>query len=280
MNMGGGIFRAFLQVLARAVTGFNAHDGEVQAGYIAYALMLAIFPFLIFAVSLTGWMIGEARSAEAIQVLFDFAPDYLAVVLEPELARVLGQSHGLFTLFIVLAVWAAMRAVEAVNKSFDGIYGARAGAIWLVRKGKALVVVFGAAIVAVVLGLSILLAPVLITLLENYTTVELPKNLLILRYGVGFSALYAFLWVMHWFLPNSHARGFSIWPGALLSTLLWVGMATGMSFYLAYAGNYSVTYGALSGIVITLLFLYFSGAIIIFGAEFNAALRSFRERIE
>ncbi len=281
MEMGARrFFKGFGAVLADSIRGFNKRDGEVQAGYIAYALMLAIFPFLIFAVSLTGWMIGAERSAEAIQVLFDFAPDYLAEVLEPEVVRVLGQRHGLFTLFIVLAIWAAMRAVEAVNKSFDGIYGERAGAIWLFRKAKALVVVFGAAIVAVVLGLSILLAPVLIHLLETYTTVALPKNLLIARYSVGFIALYGFLWVMHWFLPNSHAQGFIIWPGAFLSTVLWVAMATGMSFYLAYAGNYSVTYGALSGIVITLLFLYFSGAIIIFGAEFNAALRRFRERNE
>ncbi len=64
------------------------------------------------------------------------------------------------------------------------------------RKAKALVVVVGAAIVAVVLGMSILLAPVLIHLVERYTTVELPQNLLILRYGVGFCALYGFLWVV------------------------------------------------------------------------------------
>ncbi len=237
-------FKEGVKVFAAAVRGFNLRDGEVQAGYIAYALMLAIFPFLIFAVALTGWMIGAERSAEAIQVLFEFAPDYLAEVLEPEVARVLGQRHGLSTLFILLAIWAAMRAVEAVNKSFDGIYGERPGGVWLVRKAKALVVVVGAAIVAVVLGMSILLAPVLIHLVERYTTVELPQNLLILRYGVGFSALYGFLWVMHWFLPNSHAQGYAIWPGALLSTVLWVVMATGMSVYLAYAGNYSVTYGA------------------------------------
>lgn len=276
----GKVFKGFATVFVGAIRGFNRRDGEVQAGYIAYALMLAIFPFLIFAVSLSGWIIGAERSAQAIQVLFDFAPDYLAEVLEPEVARVLGQRHGLFTLFIVLAIWAAMRAVEAVNKSFDGVYGERTGAIWLFRKAKALVVVFGAAIVAVVLGLSILLAPVLINLIQEYTTIDLPKNLLMMRYAVGFSVLYGFLWVMHWFLPNSHAQGFAIWPGAFLSTVLWVVMATGMSIYLAYAGNYSVTYGALSGIVITLLFLYFSGAIIIFGAEFNAALLNFRERIE
>jgi len=267
-------------VFRGATLSFVAREDDAQAGYVAYALMMAIFPFLIFAVSLTGRIIGEARSAEAVQVLFDFAPLYLAEVLEPVLVEVLSQSHSLFTLFILLAVWSAMRAVEAINKSFDRIYGERKGAVWFIRKGKALVAVIVAAVVTVVLGLSILLAPVLINLVENFTTVELPKNLLLARYSVGFTVFYGFLWSLHWFLPNSHARGFTIWPGALVSTTLWVLMATGMSFYLANAGSYTVTYGALAGIVITLLFLYFSGAIIIFGAEVNAAIRSFRERQE
>jgi len=259
---------------------FIDRDDDVQAGYVAYAMMLAIFPFMIFAVSLTGWVIGEDQSAKAVQVLFEFAPEYLAEVLEPILIEVLSKSHSLFTLFIVLAIWAAMRAVEAINKSFDRIYGERKGAVWIMRKGKALVTVFVAAVVAVVLGLSILFAPVLIQIIESFTTIELPKNLLITRYAVGISVFYVFLLCLHWYLPNSHASGFAIWPGALISTVLWVLMATGMSFYLAFAGSYTVTYGALAGIVITLLFLYFSGAIIIFGAEFNAAIRNQRERQE
>ena len=267
----------FFSVFWAAILAFVARDDDVQAGYVAYAMMLAIFPFLIFAVSLTGLIVGEEQSARAVQVLFDLAPEYLAEVLAPVLAEVLGQSHSLFTLFIVLALWAAMRAVEAINKSFDRIYGERRGAVWFLRKGKAFVAVIGASLVAVVLGLSILFAPVLINLVEAFTAVELPKNLLITRYAVGISVFYCFLFSLHWFLPNSHARGFTIWPGALISTILWVTMATGMSIYLAFAGSYTVTYGALAGIVITLLFLYFSGGIIIFGAEFNAALKQHKE---
>ncbi|MEJ6709731.1 MAG: hypothetical protein QNK92_13210 [Amylibacter sp.] len=47
-------------------TAFLARLGDMQAGYIAYSLLLAIFPFLIFCVSLTGWAIGDERSAEAV----------------------------------------------------------------------------------------------------------------------------------------------------------------------------------------------------------------------
>ena len=97
-----------------------------------------------------------------------------------------------------------------------------------------------------------------------------------MRYTVGVIVFYVLMWTLHWFLPNQHAQGFPRWPGALFSTVTWLIMATGLSFYLAYSGTYSITYGALAGIVITMLFLYFSGAIILFGAELNAAIARYR----
>lgn len=250
----------------------------MQAGYIAYSLLLAIFPFLIFCVSLTGWAIGDARSAEAVEVLFEFAPKYLAEVLQPVLKEVLVHDHGLFTIFIVLSIWAAMRAVEAINRAFDRIYGERDGGVWILRKTKALVTVIVSAIAAVVLGLSILLAPTLINIIEEFTRWDIPTNITLMRYAVGIVMFYTLMWVLHWFLPNNHAQGFPRWPGALFSTITWLVMATGLSFYLAYSGTYSITYGALAGIVITMLFLYFSGAIILFGAELNAAIARYKNR--
>lgn len=262
------------RIFRDAYNGFSVRGGDVQAGYVAYAMLLAIFPFLIFAVSLSGLFIGEERSEQAVAVLFDFAPAYLAEVLEPILVEVLEGSHGVFTVFIILAVWAAMRAVEAINRAFDTTYGDRGGAVWLWRKAKALVTVFVAAIVAVALGISILLAPLIVSFIEGNTILRAPENFTFIRYLFGTVIFFLFLCALHWFLPNQHAEGFPIWPGALFSTVAWLTMATGMSVYLAYSGSYDLTYGALAGIVITILFLYFSAAIIIFGAELNAAVKA------
>ena len=52
--------------------------------------------------------------------------------------------------------------------------------------------------------------------------------------------------------------------------------ATGLSVYLAFAPSYAVTYGALAGVIVTLLFFYLTGAAIIFGAEVNAVVNKGR----
>jgi membrane protein len=77
---------------------------------------------------------------------------------------------------------------------------------------------------------------------------------------------------MHRTLPGRRPKSSRLWPGVLVTTLLWVAFASGFSLYLSYSPNYTVTYGTLAGVIITLMFFYLTGATIIFGAEFNAAL--------
>ena len=77
---------------------------------------------------------------------------------------------------------------------------------------------------------------------------------------------------MHRVLPGRRLKGCRLWPGVLVTTVLWVAMAFGFSIYLSFTPTYTVTYGTLAGVIITLMFFYFTGATIIYGAEVNAAL--------
>ena len=63
-----------------------------------------------------------------------------------------------------------------------------------------------------------------------------------------------------------------------MTTVLWVAFATAFSIYLSYTPSYTVTYGTLAGVIITLMFFYLTGATIIYGAEVNAALNRLEAR--
>ena len=81
-----------------------------------------------------------------------------------------------------------------------------------------------------------------------------------------------FLLVMHRVLPGRHVKSSRLWPGVIVTTVLWVAAASVFSIYLSYTPSYTVTYGTLAGVIITLMFFYLTGLTIIFGAEVNAAL--------
>jgi membrane protein len=63
-----------------------------------------------------------------------------------------------------------------------------------------------------------------------------------------------------------------LWPGILLTLVLWILVASGFTFYLESFANYTATYAGLAGIMTALIFLYLMAVILIFGAEYNSAL--------
>ena len=62
--------------------------------------------------------------------------------------------------------------------------------------------------------------------------------------------------------------------GAVVAAVLWLVASLGFSFYARYFGSYNATYGTLAGIVVLLLWLLISFAVVILGAEINAALEA------
>ena len=58
--------------------------------------------------------------------------------------------------------------------------------------------------------------------------------------------------------------------GAVLATLLWIGVSILFSFYVANLGTYDRAYGTLGAIVVLLLWFYLSAVVVLVGAEFNS----------
>ena len=94
-----------------------------------------------------------------------------------------------------------------------------------------------------------------------------------LRYSLAVALLYLVVALLYRWLPSRHLPLREILPGAAVTVILWVILAGLFSWYLQNLGRFSVTYGSLGGIVVTLLFFYVSATIFIFGAEINSARR-------
>jgi membrane protein len=64
-----------------------------------------------------------------------------------------------------------------------------------------------------------------------------------------------------------------------LTLLLWIIATVGFSFYLESFANYNATYAGQAGITTVMIFLYLMSAILIFGAEYNAALEKLKQKV-
>ena len=58
-----------------------------------------------------------------------------------------------------------------------------------------------------------------------------------------------------------------------------MGSVWGYTIYLRSVPSFSITYGSLGGIIVTLFFFYISAIVFIFGAQLNGAIRRERKRL-
>lgn len=266
---------AVLRLIGDASLRMLEHEGFELSGYIAFTAILALFPFLIFLTALAGF-VGDAQSADrVISTLFEMAPSEVAEVLAPILRDVLTQQHGgLMTISILFALWTASSGVEALRTLLNRCYGVReTRAIWRTRPESVVIVIAGASL-ALVLSVALVLGPVIWKVVTEFLLVGdawfLPW--VAVRYGLAAVLVAVCLIGLHRMLPNCHQPMRRVWPGAATTALLWLATAALFSVYVDNFASYSVTYGSLGGVIMTLMFFYISAIIFAFGAELNASL--------
>jgi len=264
------------KVLWEAIVHFANDNSLILAGYIAYMTLFAMFPFLIFLTTVGG-VIGQGEAATRfIEYLLSSIPSEVAVTLAPSINEIMERPRtGLMTVSILIALWVASSGLEALRSALNEAYNAEQyPAIWKARlQSLGLTILFTFGIILSMI--SIVAGPFIWSMLEWALIIPSFYGWLysVSRYVFGVIVLYGIVVILYFILPNRSLRKREVFPGAALAVGLWIGSASLFSVYLSNMASYSVTYGSLGGIVVTLLFFYVSACIFIFGAEVNAALR-------
>jgi len=272
----GGLWRGpAAQFVRQVFRQFDDDQGWVLSGHLAYSAMLAFMPFMIFATALAGFAIGPEHSRAAVDFLFASLPEHAARTLEPVLREVLGERRGgVLTLSALGAVWAASNGIEAVRIALDAAYDVDRGRHMALNRVFAVALVLIGFVIFIILAAAIVLAPIAFHFVEQLTGQPIPPEADLVRYAIGLGVLWLALWVTHRVLPSRRMAGYRLWPGILTSVALWSLAATGLSAYLAYSPQYALTYGTLTGVMVTLLFFYLTGVALILGAEVNSVVNA------
>jgi len=247
-----------------------------MSGHLAFLTMLALFPFLIFLVSLAGFFGQSEAGAQALAQLFDHMPvDVVQVLKGPIEKMILTTDKGILTFSILGALWVSSSAIDAARLAIVRAYETMNHKSYVRRRAEGLLLVILSAS-SIIIGMAILVfGPVAWKILINFIPVEANWNLIwnLLRLSVSFSLIFGALCLSYFILKPRHmGLQTPVMAGAFTSLVLWMAIGSGFSLYLKHFGNYDVTYGSLAGAIIALIFFYCISASYIFGAEVNAAL--------
>ncbi len=282
VNRVGPGTRAF--TIARRVFVGAYNDGFIHAGNLAYMALIAIFPFFILGAAIFSVVGEESERAATINAILFALPPMVGDVIEPVARSVVqGKTGWVLWLGGLVALWTVSSLVETIRDVLRRAYGTKAThAFWKYRLFSA-GVIFG----AVILLMLSLLAQVLIGTAQEIIDAYLPQlsdaidSLRISRI-VPTLGLFGSLYLLFYTLtPKAYrTRRYPKWPGALATSLWWLGVTAALPPAIRSFFSYDATYGSLAGIMIALFFFYLVGLGFVIGAELNAALAETPEEAE
>lgn len=246
-----------------------------MSSYVAMSMMLALFPFILFVVSLAATLSQNLAIDDLITLIFGTWPEEIARPIEIEVRSVVASSsQNLITVGGVLAIFFASNGVDAVREAMSRSYRESDPRPYWKRRLLSLgFVILGAGVVLILatigLGLPIYMQFASDVAPEFFHVLFNNETLLLLLTGL---LVLGAVTACHVWLPYGAHDLRQIWPGIVLTLGLWLAAAQAFSYYISRFATYNVTYAGLAGAMAALIFLNLMSAILIFGAEFNNAL--------
>ncbi|WP_418302070.1 YihY/virulence factor BrkB family protein [Lysinibacillus fusiformis] len=242
---------------------------------LAYFFLLSFFPLLIFLVTLLPYL--NLETTQVYSFLVNVLPDEVYKLIENTLNEILtNRNSSLLSIGVLGTIWSASKGINALIRALNKAYDTE-GRAGILDRGLSLV--FTVALV-IVIAVALLL-PVfgqqighflfsIVGIEEQFESVW--HNL---RWSIPPILIFIVLMGIYWFVPNTSPRLkiLGVWPGAMFATLAWLVVTYAFSFYINNFANYSATYGSIGGVIILMLWLYFTGIILIFGGVLNATMQ-------
>ena len=250
-------------------------DMSGMGAQLAYFFLLSFFPMLIFMVTLLPYL--NLEQGQIFDFLSNIMPGEVYSLIEGTLAEVLNnQNGGLLSIGVIGTIWSASKGVDALMKALNRAYEVEGKAGFLNRLWSLIFTISLVGVILIALVLPIF-GHQIGNIIFGYIGVEesFANIWNSIRWIIPPTLIFLILTAMYWIVPNTDPRLTisSVFPGALFATLGWLVLTYGFSFYISNFGNYSGTYGSIGGVIILMLWLYFTGMIIILGGLLNASFQ-------
>lgn len=261
-----------------AIVAFAQDRAARQAAALAYYGILSLAPLLIIAISIAGIVfsrsdIEQQLLDQASQQLGSGAADLLETILTATYAD--GGGTIATVLSLLLLVFAATNLFAQLKMSLNRIWHVEQderafvqGILKLIRdRLLAFVMVIGVGLALLLLqivgtAISVIVAVAGELALDSVLLVELLNMVAV----IAFAALVVAL--IFRYLPDERLGWGEIWIGAVFTAVLFLIGQRVISLYIQNTSTGSI-YGVAGSFIIVLLWIYYSAAILLFGAEFT-----------
>ena len=252
---------------------FNYSEINSKAAELSFYLLLSMFPFLIFTISIIVY-IPTFHLNKSILIKNVIPESAFYIILSIINSAIENKSVGFLILSFIFTLWTSSRGIRSLIRWMNKSYN--------VKETRSFIKVF---IISFIFTISIFVlifsSIILLVFGESigyfiFNLIGLDKIFIylwnILRYVVGVSTLVIIMINLYKYTPNKNIKTKDVIPGSIIATLAWFLISFFYSYYTNNYSNYEVIYGSIGGIIVLITWLYLSSWSILIGLEVNVRL--------
>lgn len=269
-------WKSWKQAILSTKDAMSNKNLSMLASSVAYGGTLAFFPLVVACVAIASLLMSPGQIREVVTSLSSYLPKDIASLLSAQLVNALGK-HSANIIVAVAAILLALfgvsgamsSLVNALNIAYDrkesrGLIKSR-----LVSLGLTCMLVVGMLIMLPLIGLGGDLLTrwgvpdVLVTIFSVLRWVLLAAVM-----SIGLSIIYRYA------PDRKNAKWQWVSWGAIMATILWLIVTALFFVYMQRFSNFSQSYSLFAGIIVLMMWLNYTGLVVLVGAEVNHQLES------
>jgi len=252
-----------------------------RAAAVAFNLVLAVFPAIIFLFTLIPLIPVPNFQAELLLIIESIVPDTAYTAIHKTIVEIITIPHSsLLSFGFLMALFFSTNGFVSLISAFNSSVNVTDTRSWWEVRAFAILLVFITTLLVTV-GISLI---VFTQSLLNFFVREgiMDRNLTYYLISVGkwiiiigvFYFAYSFLFYL---APARKSKYRFISAGGTLATVLSIAISIGFSAYIDTFGKYNALYGSIGALPVLMLMIYFNCLAIIVGFELNAGIVAARK---
>ena len=247
-----------------------------RAAQLSYYILLALFPMLLVLTALMGVFSVQSYMAKLMSYLHQVLPNDALSMVERFLEQVAsGSGANILSLGALGALWASSSGMAAITDALNVVYGIKTDSrpFWRVRLtaialtiGLAGFVILSLTLVLYGTRLSAWIADLIglgWVFVAAWNLLQWPVIAVIMLFVVG---------VIYYVCPDIRQDWRWVTPGSMFAVAMWFMVSLGFKLYVDNFGDYNKVYGSITGIILLILWFYWSGMVLLVGGEINAEI--------
>jgi membrane protein len=271
--LAGGV--DFMEAARRTYDKVFTDDCLGRAAQLAYCFLFALFPFLLFLVTLLGYIPVPNLLDHIMSLLAHALPREALTLVQDNVHSLVTQPRGgLLSFGIIAALWTASNAITAIMAGLNRAYGVEENRPWWKVRITGLLLTVGFSLFVIAATVLLIFGPQLGTWLAASVGLGdvFAAVWTVARWVIILGCLIVALAALYYFAPDVRQQWRWITPGSVCAVIGWILASLGFAYYVNNFGSYNVTYGSIGAVIVLLTWMYVTGFFLLVGGELNSEI--------